>query len=88
MQLFDSEPLVEGRYYTALLCDKTLGVWQALKPLGKSYLSFHQGNTVVPPDFFLWWTSNSTKIPQLEARYAAEMEKLEEILAARRKSRA
>lgn len=89
MQLFKSEPLVEGRHYAALLCDKTLGTYQAVHPPGKSYLSFCKiGDTFyVPSDFFDWWTSDTKKIPDLEARYAEEWAKVEEELAKRRKSR-
>lgn len=89
MQLFKSEPLVEGRFYAALLCDKTLGTYQATQPPGKSYLSFRKIGSIhdVPPDFFDWWTSDTKKIPDLEAKYAEEWAKVEEELAKRRKSR-
>lgn len=89
MQLFKSEPLVEGRHYAALLCDKTLGTYQAIKPPGKSYLTLLKVGDKhdVPSDFFDWWTSNTAKIPELEARYAEEWAKVEAELAKRRKTR-
>lgn len=89
MQLFKSEKLVEGRYYAALLCDKTLGTYQAIKPPGKSYLSLLKVGDKhdVTPDFFDWWTSDTKAIPELEARYAEEWAKVEEELRKRRKTR-
>lgn len=89
MQLFKSEALVEGQIYSACLCDKTIGNYKAIKPLGKSYLSLLKvgGKHDIPPDFFDWWTSSKDEVPALEARYAEEWAKVEEVLRKRRKTR-
>lgn len=90
MQLFKSELLEEGRIYSACLCDKTIGQYKAMKPVGKSYLTLLKvdGKYDIPPDFFDWWTSDPNQVQALTSKWDQLWAKVEVELQKRRKTRA